>query len=464
MARETVDETGSRRPGPEPLILPHLFLLLECSRPIAGGARHELLHVAEVRIGRGTQRSATRSFVAGKQVLDLRVPDARMSNDHARITFLGNRHVFCDLGSTNGSRVAGEPVHEPVALNDGDVVEVGRTLFRFRPALPTPPGTPPDFDSDAGSESSQPGFLTLLPALAASHEALAKVATSLVPVLLFGETGTGKEVIARAIHEASGREGPFVAVNCGAIPPNLVEAQLFGHKRGAFSGASSDEPGFVRTADRGTLFLDEIGDLPKAGQAALLRVLQEKEVVPVGSVRSHRVDLRVLSATHQDLEESVARGSFRVDLLARLAGLRHELPPLRRRIEDLGMLVAALLRREATGRAQSIAFTREAARWLVGHTWPLNIRELEQCLSLAAVLAGSGPIDIDHVTASGPTRIASQGRRALDDSATRARLVEHLRAEHGNVAAVARAMGKARMQVQRWLKRFHIDPDAFREP
>src|SRR5262249_24796529 len=153
--------------------------------------------------------------------------------------------------------------------------------------------------------------------------ALARIASMPIPVLLLGESGTGKEVLARAVHTLSGRSGAFVAVNCGGLSASLIESQLFGHVKGSFTGAGRDEPGLVRAADRGTLFLDEIGDLPLAAQAALLRVLQEREVVPVGGARPVAVDLRVVAATHRPLEKMAAKGDFRADLLARLSGYRH---------------------------------------------------------------------------------------------------------------------------------------------
>src|SRR5262249_27731601 len=164
-------------------------------------------------------------------------------------------------------------------------------------------------------------------------------------VLLFGETGTGKEVLAGAIHRTSARTGAFVAANCGALPAALVESQLFGHVRGAFTGAVRDGPGFVRAADRGTLFLDEIGDLAPPAQAALLRVLEEYEVVPVGTTRAVHVDVRVIAATHRPLDQMAERGEFRQDLYARLAGFVQRIPPLRERREDLGLLVGGVLGR-----------------------------------------------------------------------------------------------------------------------
>jgi transcriptional regulator with AAA-type ATPase domain len=456
---DTLKETGGGRRARRHLALPHLFLVLECARPWAGAARHDLSQIDEIRIGRGAKRSVSRPIVGNARILDLRVPDPRMSKEHARIVRVGSAFRFEDLGSTNGSRVRRAIVSSAVMLGDGDVLEIGRTFFRFRAALGTPPGTPADLDS--AEHPALDGFATLLPALAESHEALAKIAPSKVSVLLLGETGTGKEVLARALHAASGHSGMFVAVNCGAIPPGLVESHLFGHVRGAFSGATRDEPGFVRSAHQGTLFLDEIGDLPAIAQPALLRVLQDGEVVPVGSSRPESVDLRVICATHHDLEGSLEEGTFREDLFARLAGLTHRLPPLRDRFEDLGLLVAAMLAQIAPDRARTVTLTPDVARRLLEHDWPLNVRELRQALSVAMALAGGGPIDVDSWIPGRPEQAARQDPNE-DDNALHERLVDELRRAKGNVTVVARSMGKARMQVQRWMKRFHIDPAAFR--
>jgi transcriptional regulator with GAF, ATPase, and Fis domain len=284
-----------------------------------------------------------------------------------------------------------------------------------------------------------------------------------MPLLLFGETGTGKEVMARSIHALSGRTGPFQAVNCAAIAPGLIESELFGHRKGAYTGAVEDHAGAVRSAHRGTLLLDEIGDLPLPAQAVLLRVLQESEVKPLGSDRSVPVDLRVVAATNRDLDDLAGAQRFRPDLLARLSGYRCTLPPLRERREDFALLVAAVL--EGIG-AQALTFSVEAARALLRHRWPLNVRELEKCLAAAAVLAEGGQVELEHlpeaVRSSGslPRQVPEQ--MEAQNAERRDVLVRLLRKEGGNVTAVAREMGKARTQVQRWLRRFHIDPLSFR--
>jgi transcriptional regulator with GAF, ATPase, and Fis domain len=268
------------------------------------------------------------------------------------------------------------------------------------------------------------------------------------------------------VHEMSGRSGAFVAVNCGAIPATLVESHFFGHVKGAFSGAIASELGLFRAADGGTLFLDEVGDLPGAAQAALLRALQEREVVPVGATRPIKVDLRLLAATHKPLEAMARRAEFRGDLLARLAGFTAVLPPLHARRPDLGAIVASLLRKLAPARAADVRLTPAAAEALYRYRWPHNTRELEQCLSRAVVLAGGEPIDLVHLpsalTGGESSGAAPSGLRPRDEEIRR-ELLEQLARHQGNLANVARAMGKARMQVHRWCQRFGIDPNRYRE-
>ncbi len=285
-------------------------------------------------------------------------------------------------------------------------------------------------------------------------------------MIFLGETGTGKEVLARAIHAESGRTGAFVPVNCGALPANLVESLLFGHVRGAFSGALRDEPGLVRTAQGGTLFLDEIGDLALVAQAALLRVLQEREVLPVGATRAIPTDVRVVVATHRSLHKLAESGAFRDDLLARLTGYVYTLPPLRERIDDIGFLVAAILKNVAGERAGSISLSAAAIYALLEHRWPHNVRELEQRLKTAVALAVDGRIERAHLWSSGAdeelAREASGRPSSPEDDALVAELVERLEAHRGNVTRVGDAMGKSRTQVQRWLRRFGIAAERFR--
>jgi DNA-binding NtrC family response regulator len=220
-------------------------------------------------------------------------------------------------------------------------------------------------------------------------EQIRGVAASEATVLLLGESGTGKELVARAIHQRSGRgEGPFVAVNCAAIPDQLLESELFGHEKGAFTGADRRHRGLFAEADGGTLFLDEVGDLPLALQGKLLRALQERAIRPVGGARDVRLDLRVIAATHRDLPELVKNGRFREDLYYRLAVLPIRIPSLRERPEDIILLATHFLSRSARVAGKCLAgFDDDATTWLLEHRWPGNVRELENVVERAATLA-----------------------------------------------------------------------------
>ncbi|MFM2053947.1 MAG: hypothetical protein RL456_1984, partial [Pseudomonadota bacterium] len=224
-----------------------------------------------------------------------------------------------------------------------------------------------------------------------------KVARSMAPVLVQGESGTGKELVARAIHQVSARAArPFIAVNCGAIPEHLLEAEFFGYRKGAFTGAQDDREGFFQAAAGGTLFLDEIGDLPLAMQSKLLRAIQERAVRPVGAVAEAPLDVRIVSATHKDLADEVQAGRFRQDLYYRLNVIRIRVPPLRERLGDLPELCAAVLARVA---AESMLpemprLEPAALAALARHPFPGNVRELENLLHRAVALSGGGPIGV----------------------------------------------------------------------
>jgi transcriptional regulator with PAS, ATPase and Fis domain len=458
----TEPRTVERRRG-RTHIRQYLFLVLEGARLDAGGLRVALDDAASLRIGRGPARALVREC-NGTHVLE--VPDIRMSSAHARLVRDGAGYVLEDAGSTNGTLVNGEPISSR-ALGDGDIVELGQTIFLYR-----------EIDDDAlcGAQSLdsneapvvEPGFATLDPKLARRLKRLARAAPSPLSILLLGETGTGKELLARGLHALSGRPGPFIAVNCGAIPQNLLESQLFGHVRGAFSGALKDEPGLVRSAEHGTLLLDEIGDLPVSSQAALLRVLQENEVRPVGSTHTTKVDVRIIAATHMPLEDLIERGAFRRDLYARLAGYIFALVPLRERRVDLGLLVAALLSAGKLGECRGIRMQSAVARAMVRHDWPMNVRELEQCLHAACVLTDDGVITVEDLPRSMAAAVAGaetpereeagSADAALEADAGRRAILVGLIAEHnGNLSAVARVMRTSRSQVHRLLTRYGIN-------
>ncbi len=245
-------------------------------------------------------------------------------------------------------------------------------------------------------------------------ELASKVAAHGTTVLITGESGTGKEVLARAIHRMSPRhEAGFVAINCAAIPEHLLESELFGYVRGAFTGAVGDRPGLFEEADRGTLLLDEIGDLPLALQAKLLRVLEEGEIRRVGDRRNRRVDVRVLAATAKSLDEARAAGEFRDDLFYRLNVVQLHLPPLRERPEDIGPLLTHFAQRTAQRLGRPVSITPQALTLLTTHSWPGNIRELRNAVERAAVLSESGRLDREDFPAGGGSAEARPGAASV---------------------------------------------------
>ncbi|OLE63753.1 MAG: hypothetical protein AUG04_03765 [Deltaproteobacteria bacterium 13_1_20CM_2_69_21] len=377
--------------------VPHLFLALVCDRLSVPSIRICLHGVEELSIGRGDlDRGGERSGSGAR--LALCVPDDRMSGDHATFRRVMGRWFVEDTHSRNGTLLNGRRIDRKV-LEDGDLLELGHSFFIFRGAIPPAPAAGPVVYSDERRPAAE-GFETLLPSLAREFVRAETIARTSIPVVLRGATGTGKEVIASAIHALSGRHGAFVSMDCGALSPALLQSELLGHCKGAFSGAREDRAGLVRNADGGTLFLDGVEELPAAAQPLLLRVLEHGEVLPVGAKAPIKVDVRVVAASQQNLEALAAEQRFRSDLLARLSGLTLELPPVRERREDLGLLVRALLRRKLGQSMDEVGFTCEAARALFVHGWPRNLRELEKALEAALVLAGRERIGLHHLPAA----------------------------------------------------------------
>jgi len=287
-------------------------------------------------------------------------------------------------------------------------------------------------------------------------------------VLILGETGTGKEEVARALHRNSLRaHGPFVAVNCAAIPPDLMESELFGHVKGAFTGAVADRQGYLRQAAGGTLFLDEIGDMPLALQAKILRVLEAREFSPVGTTKTLTLDARIIAATHRDLPGAVREGQFREDLWYRLQVMPILLPPLRERGADLLMLAQHFLAREASGRPKRL--TAEAAQKLVQHDWPGNIRELRNTIARAVILSHHEHIEAGHISftqrpqaieggAWSPVSMTSGSQPSGATLAERLQQLERemieraLRESGDNRSEAARKLGLSRQQLYRKLE------------
>jgi DNA-binding NtrC family response regulator len=293
-----------------------------------------------------------------------------------------------------------------------------------------------------------PEMIADAPAMRPVLDLLARVGPSDAHVLVTGEHGTGKELVARMIHESGPRRGgPFVAVNCGAIPTELMESELFGHKRGSFTGAVSDKKGLVQSAEGGTLFLDEVADLPLHMQVKLLRVVQEKTVRPVGESREERVDVRILSATHKNLADLVAQGQFREDLYYRINVIELRVPALRERGEDIGEIAEVILARLARrANTSSAGISPEAVASLQTYPFPGNVRELENVLERALTLSGGGMITPDHVRLRAATRpvapgagIASSQDPARDGSTALGSQLENLERD-----AIMKALEKTR--------------------
>lgn len=292
---------------------------------------------------------------------------------------------------------------------------------------------------------------------------LPSVAASSSTVLVLGETGSGKELVARAIHAAGPRaSGPFVAINCGALPDSLLESELFGHKAGAFTGAQRDKPGRFALARGGTLFLDEIGEISPALQVRLLRVLQERRYEPLGSVESEVADVRIVAATHRDLAAEVKAGRFREDLYYRVNVVRIELPPLRRRKEDIPFLVdrfVARFNREQGKSIEGVAF--DAMSFLVAHDWPGNVRELENAIERSFVGCDAGWLGIEHLPEE--WHVARRGREFVDplksarDNLDAAAILAALERNGKNRAAAARELGVHKSTFFRMVRRLGLE-------
>jgi two-component system response regulator AtoC len=292
-------------------------------------------------------------------------------------------------------------------------------------------------------------------------ELASRVAPHPTTVLITGESGTGKEVVARAIHRMSPRRDlRMVAVNCAAIPENLLESELFGHRRGAFTGASVDKPGLFEEADGSTLLLDEVGELPLALQVKLLRVLQEGEVRRVGAQQVQKVDVRVMAATARDLEAEVVEGRFREDLYYRINVVHIHVPPLRDRLEDLDALVNAFVARLAARSGQRVSITPDAREAIRNHAWPGNVRELENALERAVVLSADATIRPDVLDLHSPQRpIDGGGACSLKEvaAAAEARAIDAaLEAAGGSRAEAAKQLGISQRSLFYKLKEYGI--------
>jgi transcriptional regulator with PAS, ATPase and Fis domain len=403
-----------------------------------------------VTIGRG--RMAAGAVRSQDREVILQV-DRTLSRPHLRIApSATGRWQVEDLGSTNGTFVDGRRVKKPAPLADGSIVLFGCHAGVFRHVSP-------DELAAIEAEAAHPfgPVATMSPALAVTVSALRRLARGGRNLLLVGETGVGKEIYARAVHQASGRRGDFVPINCGALPAELAESELFGFARGAHSTATRAKPGLVELAHKGTLLLDEIGEMEPRLQAKLLRFLEDGRVMPLGSTRVRTADVAVIAATSQAPE------SLRADLVGRLGAEPIVIPPLRDRAEDIGALAAHF------GAGAAAAMEAAAFRGLCMHAWPRNVRELREAVGSALALADGRKIRVDDLPGAlrgalktGP-RIAAPSRQKWRRGPDRAELEELLRDHRGNVSAVARALGRNGTVVWRWIKEQQLEAERYRE-
>jgi transcriptional regulator with GAF, ATPase, and Fis domain len=411
---------------------------------------------------------------------DLFFPIQAVSRVHAEVIWDAGRWVLRDLDSRNGIFVDGHAVKSAV-LEPNTEARIGDALLKY---VDEGARVASYYRIDGRMVHGQARKVMATDLLGGAQmdqiaAEIEKIAGTPLSVMLLGESGTGKEVAARELHKKSGRTGQFHAINCAAIPATLLESELFGYRRGAFSGAERDKPGIVKMADGGTLLLDEIGDMPVEAQAKLLRVLQSREVYPLGATAPEKVDVRIVCATHRDLKRLIQTGKFREDLYARLNEYPLRLPPLRDRKEDIFVLCRAFLERH--GKPQ-LELSYGFMLGLVHYDWPYNVRELEACIKRCCALAdtnvvtdallpeavreamleyGQSATDRDSVLPAQPTFVPNPrpiGRTMPTDSELR----ELLELHRGNVAAVGRQLGKARMQIHRWMQRYGIEIDDFR--
>jgi transcriptional regulator with PAS, ATPase and Fis domain len=409
------------------------------------------LWAAAVTIGRAAGDDAVTASDApdGSTLL----PDGLLSRQHLRIARTERGYEAADLESRNGTFLDGRRLERPTRLSDGCILLFGGHVGVFR------------LVSDAEllalqveAESPFGPVATFSPALALTYARLRKLARTETELLLAGETGVGKEICARAIHAASCRKGPFVALNCASLPASLVESELFGYVAGAHSTATKPKAGLVEAAAHGTLLLDEIGDMAPELQAKIFRFLQDRSYLPLGATKLRRADVRVLAATTRI---GPGGSGLRPDLVARLGAEPILIPPLRRRAEEIAPLVAHF-RTPAVRKLEPAAL-----RALALYAWPLNIRELEKTLANAVALASDGEITLENLPSAvrgalkrgAPVEVRRREPRSAPD---RHELEQLLKQHEGNVAGVARALDRKWNVVWRWIVKHKLRPDRSR--
>lgn len=415
------------------------------SSPDGQHGRLRRLSPRGLTIGRGEGDAATRWTFE----------DPMASRDHAEVSWDAQREAFVieDRGSRNGTQLDGHDVARE-CLASSNLIRMGDTLLRVVEL-------DPELELDWRAPEDSP-LCGRSAALQRIHRDVARMAESDLTVLVEGETGTGKELVARELHRRSGRAGAYVPINCAAIVGSLVESELFGHVEGAFSGATRAKDGVFVEADGGTLLLDEIGELPAEAQAKLLRVLEERVVRPVGGSPRREIDVRIVCATNRSLAGEVRSGRFRADLFARIHQLHLVMPPLRERPEDILPILSRVV--------PDARVSADALEAMALHAWPFNVRELVALVRKIQVHARGAMIELEHLRGDldvGPSDPPTPGALPPQPppgggEPTRSELVAALEHFSGRVSEVARHFGRGRTQLYRWMKKHDIDPASFR--
>ena len=391
---------------------------------------HPLPDVGEFRVGRGEE-------------VDLRIDDPSVSRDHAVLTFASGKPVTIrDNGSSNGTRVRGKRLgDEAVTVPSGETFEVGSALLMIQAPFTD------DATAAAVPSMDDSGIVIGDRAMTSLYQLAERIAMSTINVLLLGETGVGKDVLARRIHEVSPRaDKPFLPLNCGALTEQLLESELFGHEKGAFTWAVETKLGLLESADEGTVFLDEVGELPLATQVKLLRVLEERQVRRVGGLKSRPFDIRFIAATNRDLNKAVADGSFRADLFYRLNGISLVIPPLRKRVGEIEELARKFIATatERAGRERAPSIAPDALAWLMAYAWPGNIRELQNTMERAVLLCTGERITIEHLPVQQAASVQAAAEPAEDMDPEKRRILDALEECAGNQTRAAKLLGISR--------------------
>ncbi len=381
---------------------------------------------------------------------DVVIDDEYVSGRHAELTFSGDGWMLKDLGSTNGTLVSGNKIVSAIGLTLGSVVTLGQSSFVLEAKQAKEKATPIAIDQFCGMVGKTPAMQEL-------YAKIQKIAPTSYTVLVQGDSGSGKELIARAIHDLSPRaQKPYVILNCGAITPNLIESELFGHEKGAFTGAINRRAGAFEQAQGGTLFLDEIGELPLELQPKLLRVLENRSLRRVGGNEEITVDVRVIAATHRDLSAKVKEGSFRQDLFFRLCVLPLLVAPLSERKNDIPLLAEHVLKQAAQGQPKKLS--PQAIEKLSRHDWPGNVRELKNTLLRSLIYCEGNVIDAKDIEIYRDTPPPSENSDSLNlAEVEKQKILEALKATDGQKNKAAELLGIAKSTLFKKLKDYGID-------